>query len=137
MRFKRSAIFLALATAVLFTSLATAQSDAGSITGFVRDPSGAMVPRAKVAVRNEGTRQERTVISNESGYYVVPNLEPGFYTVAAEATGFKKLDSIHNKLDANSTLLVDAVLQIGATTESVEVTASGLALQTESAGVEK
>src|ERR1035438_8059148 len=112
MRFQRSAIFLALASAILFTSFAAAQSDSGSITGFIRDPSGATVPRAKVVIRNEGTRQERTVISNESGYYVVVNLEPGFYTVGAEAAGFKKLDSLHNKLDANSTLSVD-VVQIG------------------------
>jgi hypothetical protein len=137
MRVMRSGVFSALAAVILFTSLAAAQSDAGSITGFVRDPSGATVPHAKVIIRNEGTREERTMISNESGYYVVASLEPGFYTVGAEAAGFKKLDSLHNKLDSNSTLAVDVVLQIGATTESVEVTASGLALQTESAGVEK
>src|SRR5208282_3354296 len=137
MRVMRSGVLSALAAVILFTSLAAAQSDAGSITGFVRDPSGATVPRAKVVIRNEGTREERTIMSNESGYYVVANLAPGFYTVAAEATGFKKLDSLHNKLDANSTLSVDVMLQIGATTESVQVTASGLALQTESAGVEK
>jgi hypothetical protein len=136
MRFKRSMVFFALAATILFSSLASAQSDAGSITGFIRDPSGANIPRAKVAIRNEGTGEERTVTSNESGYFAVTNLQPGFYTLNVEATGFKKYQSKQNKLDANSTLSLDPALSIGATTETVEVSAAAVVLQTETGAVQ-
>jgi hypothetical protein len=96
-----------------------------------------VVPQAKVILKNEATGLERQATANESGYYVVTSLLPGFYTVTAEATGFKKFESLHNKLDPNATLSVDAALQVGASTEVVEVTASAQALQTESASVEK
>src|SRR5215831_19118681 len=76
---------------LLFTSITTAQSDYGSITGFVKDPSGAVVPKVKVIIRNEATAEQQTVTTNESGYYAKPNLQPGFYTVSAEASGFKKI----------------------------------------------
>src|SRR5579871_5273715 len=137
MRFQRLAGFFLLVAALLLPLLVSAQSDTGSITGFVRDPSGAVVPRAKVLIRNEGTKDERTVDTNEGGYYVMTNLLPGFYTVQVEAGGFKKTESVHNKLDANTTLSVEIALQIGATSESVEVTATGVNMQTESAAVEK
>src|SRR5437899_7977704 len=61
---------------LLFTAALSAQSDYGSITGFVKDPSGAVVPNAKVVVKNEGNGEERSILTNESGYYVVPSLQP-------------------------------------------------------------
>ena len=51
-----------------------AQSDLGSISGFVKDASGATVPNANVTVKNEATGTERRVTSNESGYYAVTNI---------------------------------------------------------------
>ena len=66
-------------------SITYAQSDYGSITGFVRDPSNAVVPNVKVSIKNEGTGEQRAVTTNEAGYYVMPNLQPGYYTVTAEA----------------------------------------------------
>ncbi len=108
----------------------------GSISGFAKDPSGAVVPKAKVTIRNEGTREERTTSTNESGYYVVTTLPPALYTVEIDAAGFKKFTTPHAKLDANSTLAVDANLVVGAATESVEVTAQATVLQTESAAVQ-
>jgi hypothetical protein len=75
-------------------------------------------------------------LTNESGYFVVPNLQPSYYTVTAEVSGFKKFLSSHNKLNPNSTLSIDASLTIGSSTESVEVSASNEALQTESGAVQ-
>src|SRR5262249_14021711 len=89
---------------VSLASAALAQSDYGSIGGFVKDSSGGVVPKAKVSVKNESNGQSVTTTTNDSGYYVATNLQPGFYAVAAEAPGFKKFDSTHNKLDANSAL---------------------------------
>src|SRR5690242_9583938 len=77
---------------------AVAQSDLGTITGFVRDPSGAIIPSAKVTVRNEATGTERIATTNESGFYTVTNIPAGNYTVVAEAPGFKRFESKANKL---------------------------------------
>src|SRR5437899_743358 len=118
---------------LLCTSLAFAQSDLGSISGFVKDPSGAVVPKAQVSVKNEATGTERRTSTNDSGFYVVTNIPPALYTVTAEAAGFKKYDSMRNKLDPSGALAVDINLVVGAATETVEVAASTQALQTESA----
>jgi hypothetical protein len=121
----------------LIAPAARAQLDFGSITGFVKDPSGAVVPKAKVTITNEATQQDRSVTSNDSGYYVVTNLIPGSYTISAELQGFKKSISEHNQLQPNSTLSVDLALAVGTANERVEVTADLAVLQTESATVRK
>jgi hypothetical protein len=105
----------------------------GSISGFVKDPSGAVVPKATVTVKNESTAVERRTNTNESGYYTVTNIPAGLYTVTAEASGFKKFEATHNKLDPSALLGVDVTLAVGAATETVEVAASAQVLQTESA----
>jgi hypothetical protein len=122
---------------LLMISAVRAQSDNGSIVGFVRDPTGGVIPNARVALRNEATGTETPAFANESGYYVAPNLPPGTYTVTVEAPGFKKFSSNSNKLDPNSTLSLDAALAVGSTTETVEVVGSAVQLQTESATVQR
>ncbi|HLH02379.1 MAG TPA: carboxypeptidase regulatory-like domain-containing protein [Bryobacteraceae bacterium] len=113
-----------------------AQSDAGTITGFVHDPSGAVVPNAKVTITSEATHEEHSVTSDTQGHYTVTNLLPGYYTMTAEVAGFKKFTSTHNKLEANSTIALDANLAVGQPTETVEVTATAAVLQTESGAVQ-
>src|ERR1700704_2769766 len=101
--FIRAALVFALACLALF-----AQSDLGSITGFVKDPTGAVIPNATVTVRNEATGSERKATTNEAGSFTVTNIPAGFYTVDVEAKGFKKFESTHNKLDPSATLALDA-----------------------------
>jgi hypothetical protein len=122
---------LLLASIALF-----AQSDVGTITGFVRDPSGAVVPNASVTITSEATKENHTVTTDTAGHYTVPNLLPGQYTMTAEAPGFKKFESSHNTLQANSTIALDASLAVGQTTETVEVSATAEVLQTESGAVQ-
>ena len=132
----RSLRALAVAfTLILFVCLAWAQSDSGSISGFVRDPSGAVVPNARVTVTNS-SGIERSTATNESGYYTITNLPPGMYTLRVEARGFKRYETSGNKLDPSSNLAIDASLTIGAATETVEVSATAVALQSESASVQ-
>lgn len=131
----RRAIQLALIV-LLITGAVFAQSDYGSISGFAKDPSGAVVPKAKVTIRNEATHQEWAATTNDSGYYTVTNLAPSLYTVTMDATGFKKFVSEHNQLQPNSTLAVDATLTVGAATETVQVTAAIETLQTETGAVQ-
>src|SRR5712692_949228 len=126
---------------VLFMSLGGsgilfAQSDLGKISGFIKDPSGATIANAKVTVRNN-TGVERQTTTNDSGYYVVTNVPPGLYTMIAEATGFQKYETRDNKLDPSADLVIDAMLTVGAATQTVEVSASTVQLQTESASVQK
>lgn len=112
------------------------QSDTGTITGFVRDPSGAVVPNAKVTIKNEGTNETHSVTTDAGGHYAVTNLLPGLYAMTAESSGFKRYESTHNTLDANSTIALDAVLSVGQTSETVEVTSTAEVLQTESGAVQ-
>ena len=113
---------------IFFSVSALAQNDVGSIVGFVTDSSGAVVPNAKVTVKNEGTGESRTVSTDGSGHYAVPNLAPTSYTMTAEATGFQKFESTHNVLASNSTISIDAKLTLGAATQTVEVTRHRCAL---------
>jgi hypothetical protein len=121
----------------MLTLAAYAQSDYGSISGFAKDPSGAVVPKAKMVIKNEATNEEHSATTNDSGYYIVTNLQPGYYSLTAEAAGFKKFTSEHNKLEGNSTLSLDAVFTIGSATETVNVEATAAVLQTESGAVQK
>ena len=113
-----------------------AQSDLGTISGFVKDPSGATTANAKVTIRNNrGVDREAT--TNESGYYAITNVPPGLYTIVAEAQGFRRYESRDNKLDPSANLAVDIVLTVGSASETVEVSASAVQLQTESASVQQ
>ena len=113
-----------------------AQNDVGSIVGFVSDSSGAAVPNTKVIIKNEGTGESRTVDTDGSGHYAVPNLPPTVYTMSAEATGFQRFESTHNVQASNSTISINAVLTPGAASQTVEVTATAALLQTQSAAVQ-
>src|SRR5262249_49338351 len=121
---------------LLFSGVVFAQSDLGGISGFVKDPSGATIPNAKVTVRND-SGIERQATTNESGYYIITNVPPGFYTMTAEAAGFRSFQSKGNKLDPSARLVIDATLSVGAETQTVEVLGSTVQLQTESATVQK
>jgi predicted heme/steroid binding protein len=113
-----------------------AQSDLGRILGFIKDPSGATIANVKVTVRsNAGV--ERQTTTNESGYYVITNVPAGLYTMVAEATGFQKYETTNNKLDPSADLVIDATLSVGSASQTVEVSASTVQLQTESASVQK
>lgn len=114
-----------------------AQSDNAAISGIVRDPSGAVVANAKVMIKNEATGFERQTTTNESGFYNVPNLPPGYYEVKVEAPGFKTFVKTRNKLDAALPIQVNADLAVGQLTESVTVEATVAVLNTESATVGK
>src|ERR1700733_12827263 len=79
--------FVHLVTAIflLFSVAAFAQSDVGTIVGFAKDQSGAVVPNATVTIRNEGTGELHTVTTDEAGHYAAPSLPPATYTMTAEA----------------------------------------------------
>lgn len=85
---------IVLFAALLVASRAMAQTYEGRILGTVRDSSGGVVVNAKVTVTNAGTKLSRDLATNSAGDYVAPALEPGLYTVSAEAPGFKKVERL-------------------------------------------
>jgi Carboxypeptidase regulatory-like domain/TonB-dependent Receptor Plug Domain len=133
---KVARIALAIFLATLFSVSAFGQSDVGTIVGFVKDQSGAVVPNATVTIRNEGTGELHTVTTDAAGHYTAPSLPPAYYSMTAEAKGFEKFSSTHDKLDSNSTIDIDATFSVGAETQTVEVTGTASVLQTQSGAVQ-
>src|SRR6202140_836712 len=114
---------------------AKAQAVFGSILGTVSDPQGAAVAGAKVTVtdQNKGTIQETT--TNESGNYTVTHLVPDAYTIRVEAKGFKATEQKDVTVSADNGVRLDLALQLGATSESIEVTSEVPQLKTDRADV--
>ena len=74
---------------LLCASVAHAQFDTGHIAGFVRDASNAAVPGASVTIENEGNRDRRTAVTGSTGFYAVPDLPVGSYSVTVELSGYR------------------------------------------------
>lgn len=130
-RLLRTALFV-LASG-LFSGILLGQSDNASVTGIVRDSSGAVIPNAQITLTNEATNNDRRTQTNDSGYYTFTAVPPGFYTVSAELQGFKKFTRTKNKVDANLAASIDLTLELGDMTQSVEVVASTARIQTDTA----
>jgi hypothetical protein len=111
---------------------ASAQTITASITGTVTDPSGAIVPNVKVTATNVGTNLTYTATSNESGVFNLLFLPVGQYTVSSETQGFKKTVVGPFPLEVNQTARVDVKLEVGETTQSVEIKDFAPILQTDS-----
>lgn len=99
-----------------------AQTYQGRILGTVTDSSGAVVPGATVVVTNSATGVSRSLKTGSAGEYVAPNLEPGPYTITAEATNFKKAEHPSVSLEVAKDVRIDFKLSPGATSETVVVT---------------
>src|SRR5215471_16815751 len=114
-----------LSTMFLLSGLlvgANAQTNTvGSISGTVRDPQRAVVGKAEVVVEEERTGFSRTVLTNDGGFYSVPSLPFGRYSVSTAPPGFKK--TIHSgvELHVNENVVVDLTLEIGSVNETITV----------------
>src|ERR1039458_7895844 len=123
-----------LALAGLAGSTARAQlSGKGTISGTVSDSSGAALPNATVTATNVATNVKTTRKTTPEGYYVLSPLDPGIYTVAVTAPGFKTLTQDQVTVDALQMVGLNLSLQIGEVTEDVVVTAAPPALDTANA----
>ena len=117
------------------SSILIAQVDRGNIVGTVSDPSGANVEAAKVAIRNLATDQSVEVTTDTSGAYAANLLRIGTYSVTVERQGFKKAVEPNVEVGVNQVVRVNLRLQVGAVTESVEVTGAAPLLQTETSSL--
>lgn len=111
-------------TLVLLPAGAFAQSQAinGTIRGRVSDPSGSAIPAATVTVVNNATGFKRTVTSGDAGYYVIPNLPLGTYTVTVQKDGFASLKAPNVLLEAGREAVIDAPMKLANVATEVEVT---------------
>lgn len=116
---KQAGTFLAL---VLIMAIAvSAQSNTGTITGQVQDANGAVVPNATVTVTNVGTNENRTVQSNEEGFYEAPSLSTGIYKITVSASGFQETSVNDARLSVGDRLRVDVVVGVGDVNAVVQV----------------
>ena len=120
---------------VLLSCALYAQVERGTVSGTVRDASGAIVPGASVTVRNVNTGVQVASTSNQSGEYVAPNLIPGEYSVLVAHTGFDTVTVGGIVLHVDERRAVDVALTVGAVTQSLQVQAIAPLLQTESTSV--
>jgi Carboxypeptidase regulatory-like domain len=126
-----SLLVFALA-ALLAAPFAGAQSTGGRIRGTVTDPSGASVAAATVTLTNQATGATRSVQSGANGEYIFIEVPVGTYEIDVAQTGFKKFVRKDIALDLNEVVSVDVVLQVGGSTETVEVTGAPPVIDTTS-----
>ena len=107
----------------------------GSIVGNVTDSSGASVPGAIVKVTQIETNESREVTTNDSGAFSLTTIHTGTYNVSVTKAGFQSFAAENVGVTLNSAVRVDATLQVGQQTQSVQVAAESALLQTEKADV--
>jgi len=121
---------------MLHAPAASGQAVFGSIIGTVTDPQGNAVVGAKVTVTSITKSFTYDTATNESGNYSVTHLIPDLYKIHIEATGFKAYDVASVTVSADTSQTVDAPMQVGAVTQTVEVTGDVPQLQTDRADVD-
>ena len=127
---------LALAGALLlaFAAPGLAQTETGRVTGLVLDQTGAVLPGATVTLTGTGTGVARTTVTDESGRYVVANLQPGPYTAKVELSGFTT-QTANLVLNVGGSVSIETKLQIAGATETVSVVAESQIINTQNSEV--
>ena len=129
-------VMLFCCLAFLFcATTASGQAVYGSITGTVTDPQGNAVAGAKVTVTDLAKQTAFEAVTNESGNYSTTHLIPDNYRVHIEAAGFKAFDIASVRVDVDTVVHADAQLQVGAVTQTVEVTGEVPQLKTDRADI--
>lgn len=120
---------------LLIHSLAYAQQTSATLVGTLADANGAVVANAQIKIANLATGAAREATSDGSGNYVFSFLPAGDYSLTITAQGYKSKRIDHLTLQVSQTLRQDFAMEVGAVTETVNVTATGVQLQTENSTV--
>jgi Carboxypeptidase regulatory-like domain/TonB dependent receptor len=126
-------LFFGACTLLLFSVSGLAQSTTGRILGTLTDQSGAAVAGATVVVTDIQRGTSRTVTTDESGYYALPDLPPGTYKIHVEVRGFKTVERPNVQIEVASDVRADFSLQPGQVSETVTITEEVPLLNTTSA----
>ena len=132
---KQGLIFLALVCAIGICAQSALAQGTADILGTVTDNSGAVLPNAKVTIKSLDTGLERTVQTSGSGDYSFTLVPVGNYAVTVEAQGFKMFNEPKLTLASGDRTRVDAKMQVGEITQTLEVSAQATALQTDRSAV--
>ena len=127
---KHTALLLACLFALGSSHLAWSQSTTGTISGNITDSSGAAVASARVTATEVSTNVARSVQSATDGSYQILFLPIGTYKIEVNSSGFKKFERSGVVLEVNRNARIDAALQVGALTETVEVKADAFMVET-------
>jgi len=125
--------WLLLSVVFLLTSLANSQLYTGSIAGTVTDPTGAVIPSARVIATDQDKGFSFTAVADDSGRYLLRPIPPGSYSVSVEAPNFQNQRKEGIKVDVNQNASVDFSMKVGAAGQVVDVEAGGAELQTQDA----
>ncbi len=126
---------LAIAALALTSGVAGAQAVYGSVSGIVRDTTGATLPGATVTITSVERNTVDTVVTNESGLYLKERLLPGVYEIRAELAGFKAAVVPRAQVSVDTQTPVNFTLNVGQVTESVTVSGGSPLLKTDRADV--
>jgi hypothetical protein len=129
-----SAVFVGLLVSAMTCGSVWAQATA-QISGAVRDQSGAVLPGAEVTATQTDTAVSRMTITNETGYYVLPNLPLGPYRLEASLPGFRTFVQTGIVLQVGSSPAINVVMEVGQITEQVEVQANAALVETRTLSV--
>ena len=110
-------------------------STVGNLSGNVRDPQGAAVPKAEVVITEERTGASRTVTANDDGFYVASSLPAGQYTVVTSPQGFKKTVAAGVEVHVGENKVLNLELQVGQVSETVNITSDAAPVETRSGDV--
>ena len=132
---RRSGIFLNLMAMFCVAAAAYGQLDRGSITGFVTDPSGAVIPAAQVSITDTATDVTIHLTTASDGGYTARSLNPGTYRVTAEQAGFRKTVQSDVVVGVNQVLSVNLALQVGSQGETVQVSTDPPLIATETSSL--
>jgi outer membrane receptor protein involved in Fe transport len=125
------AIAIALGLAVLVPQhLAFSQETTGGLQGTVKDPSGAVVPKAQVILTGTTLIGSKELVTDASGYYRFANLPPGGYSIVVKADGFETSKLSGLVIEIGRLPSIDIILKVGATATTVEVTGTAPAIDT-------
>lgn len=127
--------FVIAASIALLIPVLAAQTTTGTITGTVTDPSGAIVPNAKVVVINQAEGSTRELVTSNSGIFTAPNLTVGTYRVRVNAPGFAQLESASLVLNANQVLNTDIHLSLSSGASTVQVSGDVSPISTETSNI--
>src|SRR6266498_3717621 len=115
--------------ALMCAGICFGQVSSSALIGTVLDSTGLVIPRATVTAKSSSTGFSRSVTTNESGTYSIPDLPPGMYELTAEARGFKRAIVSEVRLFVGQTVTTDMRLEVGEITQSISVMSSAPLLQ--------